>query len=269
MSPYSPSDQTAFDHDGEMVRFFDWHLRGVDDGAAADPPIRYFTMVEERWKSAATWPPEGSRLEPWYLSEGRELSPARPSSTGIDEYRVDPDVGSGGRSRWDSLLGVLPPVGYSRRAHIGARLLVYRSAPLARDSRVTGHPVLWLRMTANTKDAQVFAYLEDERPDGRVYYVTEGELRALHRRTSMKKPPYLPAGPYHTFERADAAPLGARRIHGDSGFRSASIPWLFRRGHRIRLALAAADADHFQRLKDVPIGAFVAAARMARCSNCR
>jgi predicted acyl esterase len=89
-------------------------------------------------------------------------------------------------------------------------------------------------------------YLEDVAPDGRVSYVTEGQLRALHRRAtdaSSARAWQSPA-PYRSFCRADAARLGDGEI---AALQLDLLPvsYLFRKGQRVRLAIAGGDADHF------------------------
>jgi len=54
-------------------------------------------------------------------------------------------------------------------------------------------PAISLQIASTSSDGQFFAYLEDVAPDGRVTYITEGQLRALHRRIGSD-PPYWPAG---------------------------------------------------------------------------
>src|SRR5207248_9619250 len=56
-------------------------------------------------------------------------------------------------------------------------------------------------------DAALHVYLSEEEPDGTVRYVTEGVLRALHRKLSPCPPNYRASWPYRTHDRADAAPL--------------------------------------------------------------
>ena len=56
-------------------------------------------------------------------------------------------------------------------------------------------------------DAAVFVYLSEVEADGRVRYVTEGVLRALHRREAPAPPLERRTWPYRTFTRADAAPM--------------------------------------------------------------
>lgn len=249
ISPFSPHFETAYDHDEELIRFFDRHLR---DAAGDDEPrVRYFTIGEEVWKSADAWPPPGVETERWHFDENGTLTPDPPARTGSDEYRVDPGVGTGRRSRWESLLGLLPPAGYADRAEVDRRLLVYRSAPLPGALEVTGHPLLVLRARFDASDVHVFAYLEDEAPDGRVTYVTEGQLRALHRKLCDDAAPYDSPAPYRSFCSADAAPLARGEVE-ELIFDLLPISWLFRHGHRLRVALGGADADHFASLAPAP-----------------
>src|SRR5205823_10180926 len=49
-SPFSPSWKAAFKIDAELLRFFDFHLKGINNGIAEEKPILYFTMGEEKWK---------------------------------------------------------------------------------------------------------------------------------------------------------------------------------------------------------------------------
>jgi hypothetical protein len=87
-------------------------------------------------------------------------------------------------------------------------------------------------------------YLSEEEPNGTVRYVTEGVLRALHRKLSPCPPNYRASWPYHSCDRGDAAPLVPGRAEE---IVSALLPtaWRFGRASRIRLAIAGADADHY------------------------
>jgi putative CocE/NonD family hydrolase len=161
---------------------------------------------------------------------------------GEDALAVDPSVGTGERSRWRSLLSMVPG-DYPDRRERDARLLTYDSSPLERAMEVTGHPTAAIFASwDDDEDGRVFAYLEDVAPDGRVAYVTEGELRAIHRKTTGERIPG--ALPQRSFVRADATPLAAREV-GELCFELLPISWRFERGHRVRLAIAGGDADHF------------------------
>jgi putative CocE/NonD family hydrolase len=239
--PFDVAATTRFDQDAELLAFFDEHVRGRSGGGDG-APVHYFTMVEGRWKSSSRWPPEGTAWEAAYVGEGRSLRRDPPRGETVDAIAESGASATGERSRWRSLLSLVPG-DYPDRAARDRRLLVYDGAPLEDDLEVTGHPVVTLFVSSSHDDGHVFAYLEDVAPSGGVAYVTEGQLRLLHRRVAGEH--RAPTGvPLRTFARADAAPLADGEIV-EVAFDLQPISWLFRRGHRVRLALAGADADHF------------------------
>jgi putative CocE/NonD family hydrolase len=245
-SPDARGRDTRFDHAAEVIRFFDYHLRGVDNGFDRDAPVHYYTMGEERWKSAETWPPPGIVSTPLFLAPDGRLTPeAPPPSSGGDRYVVDESVKSGPGSRWGLIVGTGVDRGYDDRRHRDRQLLTYATAPLETDVEVTGHPVVHLFLSANAPDGGLFAYLEDVRPDGRVNYMTEGQLRLMHRKVAMPLPF---AGPLHSYRRADALPVVPGEVT-EAVFDLLPTSILFRAGHAIRLAIAGADAGTF----DVPM----------------
>jgi hypothetical protein len=241
-SPANPG-HARFDHAGEVMKFLDHHLKGLDTGLSAERRVHYYTMVEERWKASEAWPPP-SEATAFYFAANRGLTTTPPADAeAADPYRVDYSHGTGTQSRWDSALGGRF-VAYPDRTEQDAKLLVYESVPLPRDLEVTGHPIVSLHVTSTAEDGAFFVYLEDVDGEGRVSYVTEGQLRALHRRVSTSHPPYTQLTPYHSFERADASAL----VSGEAAeltFDLLPTSYLFRRGHRIRVAVAGADRDHF------------------------
>src|SRR6185437_10454127 len=87
---------------------------------------------------------------------------------------------------------------------------------------------------------------EDVAPDGRVAYVTEGQLRAVHRRCPT--PRALGEIPERTFLREHGMPLPAGEV-AEIAFELLPISWRFERGHAVRLAIAGGDGDHFARSK--------------------
>jgi putative CocE/NonD family hydrolase len=105
-------------------------------------------------------------------------------------------------------------------------------------------PVAPLFVRSTATDGQFYAYLEAALPDGRVKCVTDGQLRAIHRKISDEPPPYTMFGPYHTFGRKDAMPLVPGEV-AEIAFDLLPISVRFEAGWRIRLAFAGADKDVF------------------------
>ncbi len=236
--PFDVATEPAFDHDAELLSFFDAQLRGRP---IEGPPVRYFTFVEQRWKGAQSWPPKATERVLHLASESRLLDVPE-ASAGHDDHRETGRNGTGERSRWRSLLSLVAG-DYPDRAYRDGGLCVYDSEPLPRAIEVTGHPIAELFVALpDASDGHVFVYLEDVAPDGRVAYVTEGQLRALHRRIAAG-PTRTPV-PQHSYLRADAAPIARGEVAALT-IDLLPISWLFEAGHRVRVAIAGADADHF------------------------
>jgi uncharacterized protein len=244
IDPLGQPTRASFDHDGELLRFFDHHLKERDTGIGSEPRVHYFTMVEGRWKSANAWPPPAATLG-YYLAADRQLGLDPPASeSNADEYVVDQAAGTGEHSRWRTQVTIGEAVRYEDRSAAGAKLLTYSSAALERPLEVTGHPVVTLFVTSTAGDGTFFVYLEDVDARGHVAYVTEGQLRAVNRRLSDAPSPYCQAVPYRTFKRSDAQALVAGEI-AELTFDLLPTSYLFQPGHRIRMAIAGADVSHF------------------------
>ncbi|MDP6403369.1 MAG: CocE/NonD family hydrolase, partial [SAR202 cluster bacterium] len=258
-SPTVPSHRAQYLED---LRFFDYHLKGIDTGVMDDQMLTYLTMGEEGWKRTTNWPVESTDTRRWYLGEGRALRSDAPRSlSGSDRYEVDFEADTGTGNVWYTEFAGTDVI-YGDRAEADSRLLTYTSEPLETDMEVTGYPVVTLQATSTSDDTAFFAYLEDVAPDGRVTYVTDGQLRALHRRVSCKEPPYTMFMPHHTFERADGMPLVPGEVADlIIGLRPTSA--LFRRGHRVRIAIAGHDESTFSRIPESGDGVSIEVQRNA------
>ena len=226
--------------------FFDRVLRR-NPPEKIESSIHYYTMGEGEWHTTKTWPPAGVSIERLYFSEHQTLELSAPTAAAArDSYTVDFLATTGKRTRWDTGVGGGDVV-YPNRAEADRKLLAYTSAPLEADTEITGTPILTVDMSSTTADGALHAYLEDVSPEGRVTYVDEGMLRLIHRKeVDPNTLPYLPLGPAHSFLRKDAEPL----VPGEPTtirFSLFATSIVLRKGHRIRVAFAGADAGRFRR----------------------
>jgi len=107
--------------------------------------------------------------------------------------------------------------------------------------------VIDLLVTSTASDGAFLVYLEDFDEKGVVTYLTEGALRALHRKISTETPPYKLLVPYHSFKQKDAMPLVPGQIAElKFGLQPTSV--LIKKGHRLRIAIAGADKNTFARI---------------------
>lgn len=218
--------------------------RGLVAGHLPARVIHYLPLGTTTFRQTTSWPPPGITERTLALGPGT-LAGTPPTHAATGTYAVDFTASTGEASRWTTQGGVPPAYGDRRAAD--RKLAVFDSAPLPDDTLLAGWPWVSLTLTAHSTDPAVFAYLEDVAPDGRVTYLTEGMLRALHRKIANPASlPYDPGPAPHSFAAADALTVtpGARM---DVPFAFFPVAALIHRGHRLRLAIGGADAAIFTR----------------------
>ncbi|WP_426955615.1 CocE/NonD family hydrolase [Muricoccus radiodurans] len=241
VSPWRSRVEPEFALLGELLRFFDHYLGGRDTGLGAERRVHYFSLHGEEWRADDAWPDlPVTRL---HLGPGHTLREAPSGEETEDAMRADFSRGTGHGTRYERIAGINSTTYHADWAEHEAPMPCWTSGPLDTDLECTGHGIADLWLSSSEPDAAIFAYLSEIEADGAVRYVTEGLLRALHRRESPAPETYRTAWPFRSFHRADARPLTpgqAERIR----IPLLPISWVFRKGSRIRLSLAGADADH-------------------------
>jgi putative CocE/NonD family hydrolase len=229
----------------QVLDFFDCYLK-----EAACPEmtseITYYTLNSGEWRTTSEWPPAGLEARRFYFGENGTLS-TTPSANedAADEYAVDFSTTTGTSNRWFAQMGT--PIDYTaNRATEDAKLLTYTSQPLTADTEITGSPIVTFYVASTESDGAFHVYLEDVAPDGKVTYITEGILRAIHHPLSDEEPPFAELGPYRSFNREDAAPLVPGEVT-EITLNLYATSVLIEAGHSIRIAIAGADADTFAR----------------------
>ncbi|MCP4728102.1 MAG: CocE/NonD family hydrolase [bacterium] len=233
----SESEQWA-----DILDFLDIYLKEEGTGST-EKVLYYYTLGAEEWRSTDVWPVAGTTNETWYFTAENTLSDSMPADIDSrDSYTIDFTTTSGLNTRWDG-----HDLYTEDRMYEDEKLLVYTSETLSEDMEITGHPIVTLYVTSTHTDGAFYVYLEDIDPGGRVTYITEGILRALHRKVSGDPAPYVQLTPYHSFKEADGEQLVPGEITEVTfGLMPTSV--LIRAGHRIRVAIAGHDANWFPRI---------------------
>jgi uncharacterized protein len=226
--------------DDSQIRFYNWLLKGLDDGISSELPVKLFVMGENRWREEAEWPLKRAVPTPYYFhSEGfansltgdGTISIQPPDMESPDTYVYDPRSPSISRGGHSCCRETLAPQGcYDQRPVERFKdILCFTSEILAAPLEVTGYicVVLWAATTA--VDTDWVAKLIDVFPDGRAMNLTEGILRASFRE-SLENPVLL--------ER--------ERIYKYSIDLRATCN-IFMVGHRIRVDISSASFPHWDR----------------------
>lgn len=139
------------------------------------------------------------------------------------------------------MIGTSATRGYHDQRDLDARRLTYTTPALTQPLEVTGHARLRVFMESSAPDGAVFAYLEDVWPGGRVSYVTEGQLRLIHRQSTAPASDLPPTRSYLKSDAREMVPGEVTEIVMDL----LPTSYEFRAGHRIRLSIAGNDAANF------------------------
>lgn len=257
-SPFAAYQSKQFNVYAEMLRFFDYHLKGIDNGIQNEAKINFFTVGQEKWNTASVWPPANTKLVPYEFSDstlvpfftrrGHDGSP-----TSVRNLVVDYNFTSGGGARWNSLTPLYrgePHTNYLNWKAKTANCLSYHSAALETDVTITGEVIFTLQISSETEDGAVVVFLEEVKPDGSVYYITEGELRLIHRKVEST-PMYKRNGPSHSYKQADALPMPISKVETVE-ITALPISYQLSKGSKIRLTIVGADKGHFDEVPQKP-----------------
>ena len=183
IGPWNPASAKP-EREAERQGFFDRYLKGIQNGVDRQPRITYYTMnrpAGSEWRRADAWPlPQETRRRLW-LGADRRLLEAQPAERGRETQRARYDITS--RSQFE----VRGPMDLSATDR-DAKSLHWTSPVLTEDLEVTGHPVARLWLSADAPDVDVFVHLEHVDANSVSTYVTDGRLRASHRR--LHRAPY-------------------------------------------------------------------------------
>ncbi len=226
--------QAQLDINDLIIRWFDYWLKGVDNGIDRQPPLRYFVMGSATWKTADTWPPEGMSEAVYYLSSAGDadradgsglLQAEAPSEERSDTYTYDPRDPC--PTLWPRTLFTHP----SDRRQLEYRqdILYYRTPPLEEEVEIVGYPEVVLYAASSAPDTDFFARLVDEDPGGPALDVCYGMVRARHR-NSLDEEELLTPGEVTELR----IKLGATACR-------------FLKGHRMRLEITSSDFPNHDR----------------------
>jgi putative CocE/NonD family hydrolase len=222
------------------LAWFDRWLKGIDNGADRDAPVKIFVMGAGSWRDEQEWPLARTRFTPYYLHSGGDansaagdgaLSVSRPSDEPADDYTYDPQFPVPTRGGGNCCDPHLVPWGAFDQREVEARsdVLVYSTEPLEADVEVTGPVTLKLFASTDGRDTDFTAKLVDVFSDGRAINLTDGILRGRYREGTGEEVLLTPG---KTYEFTVDLWVTAN---------------VFKAGHRIRLEVSSSNFPRFDR----------------------
>jgi len=201
------------------------------------PPIKYFMLGSNEWRSSKCWPPENLGMMDFYLhSEGGAntlygngvMDHSTPlADESADHFVYDPHnpVPTTGGHGICVVNGSHDQTEVEKRADV----LVYTSAELEEDLEVAGRVKVILYAATTARDTDFTAKLVDVFPDGMAFNLADGIIRARYRK-SMRRQELVVPGEVNEYT-----------------IDLWSIANCFRKGHRIRLEISSSNFPWFAR----------------------
>jgi hypothetical protein len=226
----------VIDLTGLWLRWFDYWLKGIDNGIMKEPPVRIFIMGENVWRDESEWPLARTRWTKYFLHSGGRantlsgngtLSTTEPAEEPSDSYSYDPAK-------------PVPYVTDASFAQIGGPddyreveqredVLVYTSDELTEDTEVCGPIRVKLFASSSARDTDFMAKLIDVWPNGFAQRLTDGMVRARFRQ-GLDKPSLIEPD----------------RVY-DYDLDLWNTCQTYKKGHRIRLEVASSAFPKYDR----------------------
>lgn len=230
-----------YDEHALTLDWYDYILQGKQNEFAQNKRVKLFVMGENKWRWEDDWPLKRAEETKFYLhSDGKangsagkgSLSVSAPAKETLDSFVYDPAKPVptvGGPLCCGAYRGKLGP---QDQSEVEKRddVLVYSTAPLDKDTEVTGHVKLILYAKSSAVDTDFTGKLVDVGPDGFARDVTEGILRARYRESTLGPGKLLKPGEVYQYE-----------------IDLWSTSNVFFKGHSIRLEVSSSNFPRFDR----------------------
>jgi predicted acyl esterase len=176
----------------QEIRWFDYWLKGVDNGIMDEPPVTYYMMAgaekgqlspKNRLLTSANWPPANREVR-YYLTPDKMLTTKAPTAVEVKtSYRFDPakPVPTVGGANLTFDRGPMDQRAIPARADY----LRFQTPVLDHDLTIAGPVKVELFGATDGPDTDFMAKLVDVYPDGYEAIVLDAPIRARYRNGRM------------------------------------------------------------------------------------
>jgi putative CocE/NonD family hydrolase len=236
-APFAPLNDPPGRQDqaGVLFEFLDKHLRGAT--VPERPRVEFYVQQRDAYMAADRWPPRGTRFRKLHLDAGVLRQGKRPVADAGEtgSYVTDPAAGFSLAFNTYGTVAASPYVPLDQRLE-GPHGLTFRTEPVERATPIIGPLALHLEAASTATDTDWHAKVADVAPDGSESIITEGALRASHRRLDPRKS--RPERPYHTH--TDPQPLEPDRYYAYD-VEIWPTAYELAPGHRLQLRVTSTD----------------------------
>jgi uncharacterized protein len=178
IGPYPPMQSRPWveEHD-RMFRWYEYWLKGVDNGIMDEPAVRVFVEGTRKVVSAPQWPPKEIAFQPLYLRPRHQLS-FEPERMGPEHAAPD--------GFYQAPLTVTDQVESVR----------WSTAPFEEPAELIGTGAAHLFVKIDQDDTNLILRLWDEAPGGKRQLLTTGFLKASHRELDERSTEGNPLHPH-------------------------------------------------------------------------
>lgn len=217
MAPAGWLERPYWQFHDQLIRWFDYWLKGRQNGVMDEPPVQIWVNGAETMRDEQEWPLARTQWTSYFLFTHRRLETRRPRFGGIepDGYVQSPPLTSSDVSG-----------------------LIYSTGPLPDDLEVIGPAALHLFASLDAQDGWFKATLLDIATDGTMREMTHGHLNCSHRaqdegRSCEAIPVHL-----HTEASSSVVPVGEIVQYAIELY---PLSHVFRKGHCLAVRISSGD----------------------------
>jgi hypothetical protein len=182
----------------DYLRWFDFWLKGIDNGINHEPLVSIFVMGANEWLQGNTYPLPQTKMTKIYLGGNGKANASK--GEGLLTFEQPGAENSTDGFIYDPADPTPDPQSWIREKADDQRsdILVYQTPPLKKPLTFAGPLSAVLYAATSAKDTDWFIRLCVVDPRGAITVLTEGKIRARYRK-SFEKPELLKPGEIYAY----------------------------------------------------------------------
>lgn len=223
IAPGAYLDRPLYQLQYESLRWFDYWMKGKENGIMEEAPVRVWVNGTGEFKEAADWPFPQTKWTPFYLHENNLLFE--------HEYRVNEGYSSFEDSPW------------------ARNSLEFYTPPFVENTEIVGPLSLTLYASVTDTDVLWISSLWEVDPQGNEKLLTRGWLKGSHREVDEKlSKPWQPIHPHTKEEKLVPGEIYEFNIE----YRPTGN--FFRAGYKLKLKISCTDDPPKHSMEGIGVG---------------